>query len=310
MNIRQLQFFYRAARTGNFSATARAEGVTVQAVSKSMHELEEELGGALFVREGRGMRLTPLGETLLEPARRAVESFESVGQLADAWNKGPTPRSDLRLALVTPPFSKHEFICGIVARLMTQSLGIETSLSVRTGAGALADLRTGNLDALFTIGRLCAPQCTCAQIGTVTPGVFLGRRHPLRGKRRLTFADLEPYPVLWNDRIDGFNETVLVTCRKAGLTSPLVNVDTNEGVVDFLENRDGYIMGVYLKALSILPFATMHDLDPADAPTVPVCLVLPEGPRRPEVERLDQFCRNEFSLLKRLLSSEGSVTGY
>lgn len=305
MNIRQLQFFYRAARTGNFSATARAEGVTVQAVSKSMHELEEELGGALFVREGRGMRLTPLGETLLEPARRAVESFESVGQLADAWNKGPTPRSDLRLALVTPPFSKHEFICGIVARLMTQSLGIETSLSVRTGAGALADLRTGNLDALFTIGRLCAPQCTCAQIGTVTPGVFLGRRHPLRGKRRLTFADLEPYPVLWNDRIDGFNETVLVTCRKAGLASPLVNVDTNEGVVDFLENRDGYIMGVYLKALSILPFATMHDLDPADAPAVPVCLTLLEGTRRPEVERLDQFCRNEFSLLKRLLSSEG-----
>ena len=310
MNIRQLQFFYRAARTGNFSATARAEGVTVQAVSKSMHELEEELGGQLFEREGRGMRLTPLGEALLEPARRAVESFESVGQLADALSKGPAHRSDLRLALITPPFSKHEFICGIVERLMTQSLGIKTSLSVRTGAGALADLRTGNLDALFTIGRLCAPQCTCAQIGTVTPGVFLGRRHPLRGKRRLTFADLEPYPVLWNDRIDGFNETVLVTCRKAGLASPLVNVDTNEGVVDFLENRDGYIMGVYLKALSILPFATMHDLDPADAPTVPVCLVLPEGPRRPEVERLDQFCRNEFSLLKRLLSSGGTVTGY
>ena len=289
MNIRQLQFFYRAARTGNFSATARAEGVTVQAVSKSMHELEEELGGALFVREGRGMRLTPLGETLLEPARRVTEGVTSIEQIASSWQDGP----------------KHEFICGIVAHLMAHSLGVETSLSVRVGDDALASLRAGALDALFTIGRLDAPGCTCAQIGTVAPGIFLGRRHPLRGKRRLSFADLEPYPVLWNDRIDGFNETVLVTCRKAGLASPLVNVDTNEGVVDFLESRDGYIMGVYLKALSILPFATMHDLDPADAPTVPVCLVLPEGPRRPEVERLDQFCRNEFSLLKRLLSSEG-----
>ena len=157
MNIRQLQFFYRAACMGNFSATARAENVTVQAVSKSMHELEEELGGQLFEREGRGMRLTPLGEALLEPARRAVESFESVGQLADALSKGPAHRSDLRLALITPPFSKHEFICGIVARLMTQSLGIKTSLSVRIGAEALTDLRAGSLDALFTIGRLSAP---------------------------------------------------------------------------------------------------------------------------------------------------------
>lgn len=173
MNIRQLQFFYRAACAGNFSATARAEGVTVQAVSKSMHELEEELGGQLFEREGRGMRLTPLGEALLEPARRAVESFESVGQLADALSKGPAHRSDLRLALITPPFSKHEFICGIVARLMTQSLGIKTSLSVRIGAEALTDLHAGSLDALFTIGRLSAPGCTCVQIGTVSPGVFL-----------------------------------------------------------------------------------------------------------------------------------------
>ena len=305
MNIRQLQFFYRAACTGSFSLTAREHGVTVQAVSKSMHELEEELGGALFVREGRGMRLTPLGETLLEPARRVAEGVTSIEQAAASWQDGTVTRGDLRLALVTPPFSKHEFICGIIARLMTHSLGVETHLGVSVGESALTSLRAGTLDALFTIGRLDVPDCTCVQIGTVTPGVFMGRRHPLRGRHSLTFADLEPYPVLWNDRIDGFNETVLVTCRKAGLASPLVNVDTNEGVVDFLENRDGYIMGVYLKALSILPFATMHDLDPADAPTVPVCLVLPEGPRRPEVERLDQFCRNEFSLLKRLLSSEG-----
>ena len=310
MNIRQLQFFYRAACLGNFSATARAENVTVQAVSKSMHELEEEVGGQLFEREGRGVRLTPLGEALLEPARKAVESFESVGRLADAWGKGPTPRSDLGLALVTPPFSKHGFICGIVARLMTQSLGIKTSLSVRIGAEALADLRAGNLDALFTIGRLSAPGCTCAQVGTVTPGVFLGRRHPLRGRRQLSFADLAPYPVLWNDEIDGFNETVLVTCRRHGLSSPLEHVGTNEGVVDHLESSNGYIMGVNLKALSILPFAAMHDLDPAEAPAIPVCLVLLEGPRRPEVERLDQFCRNEFFLLKGLINSGGAVAGY
>ena len=297
MNIRQLQFFYRAACLENFSATARAENVTVQAVSKSMHELEEEVGGQLFEREGRGVRLTPLGEALLEPARKAVESFESVGRLADAWGKGPTPRSDLRLALVTPPFSKHGFICGIVARLMTQSLGIKTSLSVRIGAEALADLRAGNLDALFTIGRLSAPGYTCAQVGTVTPGVFLGRRHPLRGRRQLSFADLAPYPVLWNDEIDG-------------LSSPLEHVGTNEGVVDHLESRNGYIMGVNLKALSILPFAAMHDLDPAEAPAIPVCLVLLEGPRRPEVERLDQFCRNEFFLLKGLINSGGAVAGY
>lgn len=310
MNIRQLQFFYQTACTGAFSAAAREEGVTVQAVSKAMHELQDELGGELFVRDGRGVRLAPLGEALLEPARIAVESFASVEQVASSWREGAEPRKGLELALVTPPFAKHEFICGIVARLMSRSLGIETSLSVSTGADALARLRAGSLDALFTIGRLDAPGCSRTQVGTVTPGVFLGRNHPLRGKRQLTFADLAPYPVLWNDEIDGFNETVLVACQKHGLASPLAHIRTSEEVVDFLENRDGCIMGVNLKALSILPFAMMHGLDPAEAPTIPVCLVMLERTRRPEAERLDQFCQKEFSLMKLLLNSDNTVTGY
>ena len=92
MNIRQLVFFCRAARSGNFSVAAREEGVSVQAVSKSIHELEEEIGGQLFVRSGRGMRLTPLGRTLLEPALKTVESFDSVEHAAASWREA-SPRT-------------------------------------------------------------------------------------------------------------------------------------------------------------------------------------------------------------------------
>lgn len=310
MNIRQLRLFCLTARDGTFSAAAKAEGVTIQAVSKSIHELEDELGAPLFERSGRGMRLTPLGETLIEPAQDAVQSFELVEQAAAAQLRGPRTRDGLRLVLVTPPFSKHEFICGVLSRLMAHALGINTQLTVSVGSKALAGLMAGNIDALFTIGRLSAPRCVCTRIGSVAPGVFLGRNHPLRGKRTLGFADLEPYPVLWSKEIDEFNDTVLVTCQKAGLRSPAESVENNEEVVDFLENRNGFIMGVNLKALSIRPFAMMHDLDPADAPSVPVCLVTLEDSNRPEVERLKQFVCNEFSLLRKLLNSEGTVTGY
>ena len=308
MNIRQLVFFCRAASAGSFSAAAQAEGVTVQAVSKSIHELEDEVGGRLFVRSGRGMRLTQLGGALLEPALKTVESFDSVEQTAASW-QGATKREDLRLALVTPPFSKHEFICGIISRLITRSLGVETRLTVSVGRDALTGLRAGILDALFTIGGLDAPGCTCVQVGMLMPGVFMGRRHPLRGKHPLTFADLEPYPVLWSEEIDGFNETILNSCLRHGLASPLESISTSEEVVDFLENRNGYIMGVNLKELSIVPFAMMHGIDPAEAPAVPVCLVTLDEPQRPEVERLNQFARSEFSLMKRLFNSDKAAVG-
>ena len=88
MNVRQLRFFCLAARDGTFSAAAREEGVTVQAVSKSIHELEEELGGALFARAGKGMALTPLGEKILEPAPAARSTDSKLMTAARGRKKG------------------------------------------------------------------------------------------------------------------------------------------------------------------------------------------------------------------------------
>lgn len=310
MNIRQLRFFEEAARRGSFSAAALAQHVTVQAVSKSISELADELGGRLFERSGKGVVLTPLGAAILDPAQKAVASFDAVGAVAESWRRVENARSGLRIALVTPPFAKHQLVCGLISRLLSHTLDVSTEVSVSLGPDALAGLRAGTVDALVTIGRLDAPHCVCSTIGTVSPGVFLGGSHPLAHKRTLTFEDLRPYPVLRSEAIDGFNDTILASCQRRGLASVPVDVSTDAEVVDLLERRQGFIMSVHLKALSVRPFAVIHELDPADAVPVPVCLVTLEGATRPEIERLKGLVRGELPLLKRLLDSEGNVGRY
>ena len=72
MNVRQLQYFYLAACYGSFTEAARVEGVTVlQAVSKAIIDLEEELASPLFFREGRTLLLTPFGKNLVGPRSRS-----------------------------------------------------------------------------------------------------------------------------------------------------------------------------------------------------------------------------------------------
>ena len=44
MNTAALTYFLETCRCGSFSEAARAEGVSVQAVSKALIDLEEELG--------------------------------------------------------------------------------------------------------------------------------------------------------------------------------------------------------------------------------------------------------------------------
>lgn len=304
MNIRQLQYFYLAACYGSFSEAARAEDVSVQAVSKAIIELEEELGQSLFSREGRSISLTGFGKAMVGPAREAVASFDAVGRAAESYGMadGDASQRILRIMLVSPPFAKYELVCSALSQLISHMIGTKTHIAIGRGADALADLRAGNIDALITIGAFSNPRCVTRALGNVSVGAFMGKKHPLRRKRLVSFDDLEPYPVLFNKDIDSFNDTILSACQRNGLSSDVVEIQTDAEVADFLEYRDGYVLGVYLKALDIKPLAAMHKIDPADAPPIPICVVTLKGKQGEKYERLDRFVSREFSLLKRMFN--------
>ena len=72
MNLRQLQQFVALAETGNFHRAATRMHMAQPPLSVSIRKLEEELGGALFLRETTGVRLTEAGQAMLENARQAL----------------------------------------------------------------------------------------------------------------------------------------------------------------------------------------------------------------------------------------------
>jgi DNA-binding transcriptional LysR family regulator len=72
MEIRQLQFFLDIAATGSFSRAATLSATSQSTVSKSISELESELGVRLFQRTGRGAALTAAGIDLLPQAEGLV----------------------------------------------------------------------------------------------------------------------------------------------------------------------------------------------------------------------------------------------
>lgn len=76
MELRQLEYFLEIARSGSVTGAANALHMAQPSVSQSIRLLERELQSPLFERIGRGMRLTPAGESLLGPARRMLRERE------------------------------------------------------------------------------------------------------------------------------------------------------------------------------------------------------------------------------------------
>lgn len=64
--------FYTVARCGSLTAAAKELYVSQPAVSQSIRQLEEQLGGRLFVRTARGIELTPEGNAMMDRISRAM----------------------------------------------------------------------------------------------------------------------------------------------------------------------------------------------------------------------------------------------
>lgn len=87
MELRQLNYFVRAAETLSFTEAAQKSFVTQSALSQQIKNLEHELGVILFNRAGKKIQLTEAGSLFLEKTRHTLKSAEiAKQQIVDLQN--------------------------------------------------------------------------------------------------------------------------------------------------------------------------------------------------------------------------------
>ena len=99
LTLGQLRTFLAVASTGSVRAAADQLVVTQPAVSAALAAVRKQVGVALVMRDGRGLRLTPAGEALAERARAALALLDEA--VAAARGEADPDRGRLRLASVT-----------------------------------------------------------------------------------------------------------------------------------------------------------------------------------------------------------------
>jgi DNA-binding transcriptional LysR family regulator len=77
MELRHLRYFLAVAETENVRLASERLHITQPAVSRQIHELEEELGVQLFERLPRGLRLTPEGQAYRLDALEVMASLNT-----------------------------------------------------------------------------------------------------------------------------------------------------------------------------------------------------------------------------------------
>lgn len=92
LTFKQLQYFLEVARTLNFSKAAKALYVSQSALSKSISQLEAELGAILFIRDHHNVKLTPAGIVLATNLPRLQEELNQIIDLVVEVKEGTRGR--------------------------------------------------------------------------------------------------------------------------------------------------------------------------------------------------------------------------
>ena len=141
----QLRSFLAIVDSGSFTKAAERVHKTQSAVSMHIRRLEEQLGCALFVKHGRGARLTEEGQKLIEFARRIVQV--EAGAFAALSRKGL--RGAARLGI--PDGYAESFLADILARFNRRHPLVEVSVVCEASTDLAPQVAAGALDlALIT----------------------------------------------------------------------------------------------------------------------------------------------------------------
>jgi DNA-binding transcriptional LysR family regulator len=136
----QLRSFLAIVDTGSFTRAAERVNKTQSAVSMHIRRLEEQLGVALFIKQGRGARLSEEGERLIEYARRIVQTEASA--LAALSRNGLSGR----IRFGTPDDYAEFFLADILTRFCRRHPLVEISVLCESSVSLAAQVRARALD--------------------------------------------------------------------------------------------------------------------------------------------------------------------
>ena len=100
MKLTHLRDVVAVADRGSLRAAARHLGIAQPAITRSIREIERELGVALFERRARGVVMTPLGEVFLRRALAMQNELRLAREEMDQLQGKTTGRVSIALSTV------------------------------------------------------------------------------------------------------------------------------------------------------------------------------------------------------------------
>lgn len=297
MKLHNLRDFVMVAKSGGIRAAARQLNLSQPALSKSISQLEEELGAPLFERSARGSALNTYGARFLVRAEAAMQELTR-GQEEISQMRGSTGGS---VAMAASSVVSLTFLTNAMSRFRKRFPDAMVKIHEGTYSLMLRGLRERSLD--FAVGPV--PTAETADDLTIEPlfdntRCVIGRRnHPLHAASSL--AELTAAEWITTSAVGPKDDEFREIFAQHGLVAPrsLVRCNSLIALLALLAETDALALLPRQWAESPITRLVLEEILVADRiPGPTTCLMRPSGmPLTPAAEALADAIRNSAKAL-------------
>jgi LysR family transcriptional regulator, nitrogen assimilation regulatory protein len=239
MDLRQLEYFVHVADARSFSKAAQILSVAQPALSRQIRGLEVELRQALFLRNGRGVTLTPAGTRLLAHARGILQQVQSAKADLDESRTAPVGR----VAVGLPPTVGRALSGPLVAEFRTRFPRADISIVEGLTVHILEWLTLGRVDVGVVYNPPTSPAVELRPLAE-QPLCLIGPAPEKRVQRRETSVELKrlaEFPLIIPSRPHTIRMLVESRLAAAGLRPRIaLEVDGVRAILDLVRRGHGY----------------------------------------------------------------------
>ncbi|PIC94592.1 LysR family transcriptional regulator [Sporosarcina sp. P26b] len=296
MNIKQLEYFICVAEEESFTNASKIMFVSQPNLSKSISQLENELGVKLFDRKPRLTKLNKYGEYYY---KRVKEAFLLLNEAENTVKEMINPHAGtINLSFVHT--LGNTFIPQMIGEYRKKFPDIKFNLLQSSTDVLLEDLLTGGADFCFLMDREFPNGISHFKLFAEEMFVILPNDHHLKDNKTINLRDLEHEEFISFKTGIGLRNTIDKICNEAGFQpNTIFECQEVATVAGFVEEGLGVSLVPKLKGLENLSIKIIPILNKAHLRNINLA-IRDDAYRPPAVVNFYQFLKEKFSISKNL----------
>lgn len=262
MNLKFLETFVWVAKLKSFRLTAEKLFTTQASISSRIAVLESELGVKLFLRDSRGVSLTPEGVKVLDYAEQMMVTMQGLKQSLET-----TSSKVGRIRIGAMDTVIHTWLSPLVAELMDHFPLVEIELVADTALNLSDQLQKGFLDLILQTDLLRLETVRSLELCS-HPMAWIVASQSIYHRDYASLAELAQERIITYSKNSHPHQDVLRLMQANGVAAPRMNCVNSVSAITRLL-RDGFGIG------ALPPVLVMEELARGELVMLPMAQKLP-----------------------------------